>query len=548
MTRAARKGLLPAAGLAGLAGLLVALGGLLGLCGLLGVGASALAAGAVRFLAEGGTVFTWDGLSASLGHAAPEFAPAGGVVRAALEAGPHTLMVLSIGGADASRGRHRREGEARLYDPAVAPPRLLHTIAFEGEPLEGVVSTNLRKGWVLAYRAPEASGGAPRSFLHGIDFGSGRIESSSEPGVPVSGIALDADGGRLYASQKDRIQTFTLQPLVASWHLRSPGLNGPLALLPGTGILCVVRGSELAVFDPSVIDKRDATERRRRADDASAVIHLPFQPDHLALSDDGHLALVSAPGTMVFVEPASQAMIWPGASLVGLKESAAVRVLAFPGIGRDVIVALLPSGAVSAVSTPQPQPKRALAPEPPIGAAPEAAAPGTPAPSATAPGVTAPAAAPAPAAAAPAAPSATSPAPASTPPAAPAPSAAAPQSAAPQSAAPSPMPPPAADASPTPVEPKPPAPTGLSGKLTGDVARVHAIVLYGPNNILKEYARVQPEADGSWSAPLPPAGAYRVMAMGDGSTPLPIKPGYIALKVVEGVGQSGLDFEVKPAP
>jgi hypothetical protein len=109
--------------------------------------------------------------------------------------------------------------------------------------------------------------------------------------------------------------------------------------------------------------------------------------------------------------------------------------------------------------------------------------------------------------------------------------------------------PPAADESPAPpVEAKPAAPTGLSGRLTGDVARVHAIVLYGPNNILKEYARVKPGADGSWSAPLPPAGAYRVMAVGDGSTPLPVKPGYIALKIVEGVGQAGLDFEVKPAP
>jgi hypothetical protein len=397
----------------------------------------------------------------------------------------------------------------------------------------------------------------------------------------VSGIALDAEQDRIYASQKDRIQTFTRQPLVASWHLRSPGLNGPLALVPGTGILCVVRGSELAVFDPAVIDKRDATERRRRADDASAVIHLPFQPDSLALSDDGHLALVSAPGTMVFVEPASQAMIWPGASVAGLKESAAIRVLAFPGIGRDVIVALLPQGSVSALGTPPPQPKRALAPEPPIGAAPDATVPGAPAAAPASAPVSAPAPAPtappsAPPSAPPAAAAAAAPSGAATPPTAAAPSGAAapstaaapsaaasqpvaapptapaagaPSSAGPQAGAPPPIPPPAADeSSAPPVEAKPSAPTGLSGKLTGDVARVHAIVLFGPNNILKEYARVRPEADGSWSAPLPPAGAYRVLVVGDGSTPLPVKPGYIALKVVEGVGQAGLDFEVKPAP
>jgi hypothetical protein len=508
------------------------------LVAILAAGASALAAGAVRFLAEGGVVFTWDGLSASLGHAAAVVVPAGGSVRVVLEAGPQTLVVLSVAAADASHGRHRHEGEARLYDPSISPPKLLRTIAFEGEPLEGLVSTNLRKAWVLAYRPPEATGGAPRTFLYALDLGSGRIEASSEPGAPVSGIALDAESGRVYASQKDRIQTFTQQPLVASWHLRSPGLNGPLALVPGTGILCVIRGSELAVFDPEVIDKRDAAERRTRADDASAVIHLPFQPDHLALSDDGHLALVSAPGTMVFVEPAAQAMIWPGDSIVGLKESAAVRALAFPGPGRDLIVALLPSGAVTAIRTPPPQPKRALAPEPPISTAPGAAAPDAPGPRAT------PAAAPEPTAVAAPAPAAPPPSP---PAAAPEPTVAAPPSSPP--AAPPPAAPPTANESPVaPVEEKAPTPAGLSGKVSGDVARVHAIVLYGPNNILKEYARVRPEPDGSWKAPQPPAGAYRVMVVGDGSTPLPVKPGYIAVKVVEGVGQSGLDFEVKSSP
>ena len=512
---------------------------LLGAC--LAAGASAFGAGAVRFLSEGGVVFTWDGLSASLGHAAEPVVPAGGSVRGVLVAGPQTLVVLSVPPAEASHGRHRHDGEARLYDPSVSPPRLLRTIAFDGEPLEGVVSTNLRKAWVLAYRPPDATGGSPRTFLHALDLGSGRIEASSEPGAPVSGIALDAEGGRIYASQRDRIQTFTQQPLVAAWHLRSPGLNGPLALVPGTRTLCVVRGQELAVFDPAVIEKRQAAERRTLVDDATAVIHLPFQPDHLALSDDGHLALVSAPGAMVFVEPAAQAMIWPGDPVAGLKESAAVRALAFPGVGHDLIVALLPSGAVTAVRTPPPQPKRALAPEPPIAAA-GAGASATPAASSTpAPGAPAADAPATGASGAPAPEAKESPAPAAEPvPAAP--------SASPD-AGPPPIPPPPAGESPAPPgEAKPPAPTGLSGKLTGAVARVHAIVLYGPNNILKEYARVRPESDGSWRAPLPPAGAYRVMAVGDGSTPLPVKPGYIAVKVVEGVGQSDLDFEVKPSP
>ncbi|HYV85775.1 MAG TPA: hypothetical protein VFB49_07695 [Patescibacteria group bacterium] len=570
MTPASRERRLPADGrrrdprsrrrsLAGAAGLacLVALAGPRG----------SAAADAVRFLAEGGAVFTWDGLSAALGHEESTISPPGASIRGLLEAGPHTLIVLAAASAEAGRSRHRREGEARLFDPSVPPPRLLHTISFEGEPLEGVVSTNQRKAWVLAYRPPDAAGAPPRSFLHALDLGSGRLEASSEPGAPVSGIALDSEGGRLYASQKDRIQTFGLQPLVASWHLRSPGLNGPLALIPGTGILCVVRGSELAVFDPAIISGRDAADRRTRTDDASSVVHLPFQPDRLVLSDDGRLALLSAPGTMVFVEPGSQAMIWPGDSVAGLRESAAVHALAFPGTGRDLIVALLPSGAVTAVRTPAPQPKRMLAPEPPTSAAPGPAAPAPgqtapaqpePAPNAASAAAAAepPGAAVTPQAATP--PAATTqgvsppaPTPAPAPPSATSPPATSPPATPPAAPSPAPSPAPTSQTAPesaAPNEETPRAPATLAGKVTGDAARVRAVVLYGPNNILKEFARVRPGADGTWSVPLPPAGAYRVLLVGDGSTPLPVKPGYIALKVVEGAGQSGLDFEVRPAP
>jgi hypothetical protein len=514
----------------------------------LGLRGSAVAAGAVHFLAEGGAVFTWDGLSATLLRADSAIAPPATPIRAVLEAGPQMLIVLGLSPADPGHSRHRREGEARLFDPSVAPPRLLNTVSFEGEPLEGVVSTNLRKAWVLAYRTPDATGAQPRSFLHGIDLGTGRIEATSEPGGPVSDIAVDSEGGRLYASQRDRIQTFGLQPLVASWHLRSPGLNGPIALMPGSSIVCVVRGSELAVFDPAIINARDAADRRARTDDASSVVHLPFQPDHLALSDDGHLALLSAAGTMVFVEPGTQAMVWPGDSVVGLHDSAAVHALAFPGPGRDLILALLPSGAVTAVRTPAPQPKRAIAPEPPNSTPPAAAQPASPQPGAAQPSVAV--AGPPAAASTPS----TTPPPVATPPATTTPTAAPPQPAPaspPAPAAQAAAAPPPAPAAPEPSAPAaeaPRAPAVLTGKVMGDVARVRAVVLYGPNNILKEFARVRPEADGSWTASLPPAGAYRVLLVGDGSTPLPVKPGYIALKVVDGAGQSGLDFEVQKAP
>src|SRR5262245_46020545 len=293
---------------------------LAGLAGLALRSTPALAEGPVRFLEVGGGLYTWDGLSATLGRA-DGLAPGGGA-RGIVEAGPHTLVVLGMAGPESSKARHRREGEARLYDRSSSPPRLLHAVQFEGEPLEGLASTDLGMALILSYRPPEGPGLASRSFLHAVDLASGRLEASSEPNAPISGIAFDAGGNRVYASQKDRIQTFGIRPLVASWHLRSPGLNGPLVIVPKSGIVCAIRGSEMAIFDPALMNGRDAADRRTRSDDATAVVPLPFKPDHMALSDDGRLVLVSAPGTMVFVEPGSQAIAWPTDTVAGLQESA----------------------------------------------------------------------------------------------------------------------------------------------------------------------------------------------------------------------------------
>jgi hypothetical protein len=74
------------------------------------------------------------------------------------------------------------------------------------------------------------------------------------------------------------------------------------------------------------------------------------------------------------------------------------------------------------------------------------------------------------------------------------------------------------------------------------------VVLYGPNSIIREFARVRPEADGTWAAPVPPPGAYRIMVVGDGSTPLPVLPGFRAVKVLEGTGQAELDFDIHSTP
>ena len=51
----------------------------------------------------------------------------------------------------------------------------------------------------------------------------------------------------------------------------------------------------------------------------------------------------------------------------------------------------------------------------------------------------------------------------------------------------------------------------LRGRLAGNRERVAAIVMYGPDDIVREQARVAPDPDGAWEMPLPPPGTYRIV-------------------------------------
>jgi hypothetical protein len=106
-------------------------------------------------------------------------------------------------------------------------------------------------------------------------------------------------------------------------------------------------------------------------------------------------------------------------------------------------------------------------------------------------------------------------------------------------------PPPAAPASePSQGSPGEGAPAGrVSGHITGEIALVEAIVLYGPNSIFKERSRVAPAADGSFAFPLPPPGHYRLLLQGARSAQLSYAPAYIQI-TVEASGIGGIDFKV----
>jgi hypothetical protein len=101
---------------------------------------------------------------------------------------------------------------------------------------------------------------------------------------------------------------------------------------------------------------------------------------------------------------------------------------------------------------------------------------------------------------------------------------------------------------PTPPEPAPAEPvTGTTtasadpskgdaeGKLTGPaLSEVVAVVLHGPNNIMREAARTRPESDGTWSAFGLEPGRYRVLIDGGGGRVLQTQPAFRTIEVKAG--------------
>ena len=88
-----------------------------------------------------------------------------------------------------------------------------------------------------------------------------------------------------------------------------------------------------------------------------------------------------------------------------------------------------------------------------------------------------------------------------------------------------------------PVEPPPkPAPSEpgtLSGQVSGPaLGDVAAIVILGPDNVLREAARVRPDEHGRWAVPLLPQGSYRVLAAGNGGRVLTCDPPFVTIRVI----------------
>ena len=124
----------------------------------------------------------------------------------------------------------------------------------------------------------------------------------------------------------------------------------------------------------------------------------------------------------------------------------------------------------------------------------------------------------------------------------PAPAPAPPEPAPPKETAPPPIVPPAPPVAVNPVvappvepppKPAPSEPGTLSGHVSGPaLGDVSAIVILGPDNVLREAARVRPDEHGRWMLPGLPEGSYRILAAGNGGRVLTCDPPFVTIRVI----------------
>ena len=88
---------------------------------------------------------------------------------------------------------------------------------------------------------------------------------------------------------------------------------------------------------------------------------------------------------------------------------------------------------------------------------------------------------------------------------------------------------------PAPPTPPPPADAAIAGVVTGAAAgEVEWVVAYGPDNVVREAARVAPEADGTFSFAGLASGRYRVLIVGKGGKVVESRPAFLAVTVGDG--------------
>jgi hypothetical protein len=94
-----------------------------------------------------------------------------------------------------------------------------------------------------------------------------------------------------------------------------------------------------------------------------------------------------------------------------------------------------------------------------------------------------------------------------------------------------------------------PATAQIAGSISGPGRdHVATVILSGPDNILHEARRVQPDADGQWHVEGLEPGRYRVQLGAGGDRVLTVEPAFRVLQIVSGQSILRADFRVLDAP
>ncbi len=273
------------------------------------------------------------------------------------------------------------------------------------------------------------------------------------------------------------------------------------------------REGEIALFDPAAILSRARQARGEESDDASRIISLPFNASKLMFPAEGNPAVALGSGEVAFIDQRTSAILEPARLPTVLEEASLLQPIQYTASG-DLLVGVFPVGIVTAIappSLPDPPPLPVVIPPssppepPPLRDAIETAPEEEPASLDPPPTIALPE----------------------------------PEVAPPERRAP-PLPPAAAVI--------PSEDLFLSGRVLGERSLVIAIVLYGPDNIIRERERLAPQQDGVFRFSLPPPGKYRLVPVGMRSRALVSEPNFHTVEVRPEGGRAGLDFRISKAP
>jgi len=287
-------------------------------------------------------------------------------------------------------------------------------------------------------------------------------------------------------ASRDEIRTFSLPALTSGPLYRVPGMNAAVAPVAGTTRAVVAQGASLAVVDLAGVQDREGLKILDRTETGAAVRQLVASPDEaaaLAVTDGGEALDVAFDPLRVAPRGRATAAAWPGTAPAPP-----------PAPSPPVEASAAPAAGVAA-ATPPPQAEPVLPPPP--AAEPEKleekADPPPPEPASPSP-----------------------------PPVAPPPPATVEH---------------AEEKAPPPAAEPPSGPGTVRGLLTGpDVSDVDAVIALGPDNVLKQAARVAPDAAGRFLFTGLAPGAYRIVAAGKNGRVLVCDPPYVTIRL--GPGES----------